>query len=48
VEKAAKMTPEELKGKLVIGLLHQTQYKEFTFAYEELIRRLYKEREANE
>jgi len=48
VEKAAKMTPEELKGKLVIGLLHQVQYKEFTVAYEELIRRLYKERETNE
>lgn len=48
VEKAAKMTPEELKGKLVIGLLHQTQYKEFTFAYEELIRSLYKDKETNE
>jgi len=48
VEKAAKMTPEELKGKLVIGLLHQNQYKEFTFAYEEMIRTLYKEREGNE
>lgn len=47
-EKAEKMTPEELDGKLVIGLLNQTQYKEFTYAHEELIRRLYKEREANE
>lgn len=48
VEQAAKMKPEELKGKLVIGLLRQTEYKEFTFAYEELIRRLYKEKQANE
>ena len=47
-EKAAKMTPEELRGKLVIGLLHQVQYPEFTYAYEALINRLAKEREANE
>lgn len=47
-EKAAKMTPEELRGKLVIGLLHQVQYPEFTYEYEKLIHRLAKEREANE
>lgn len=47
-EKAVKMTPEELRGKLVIGLLHQVQYPEFTYAYEALINRLAKEREANE
>lgn len=47
-EKAAKMTPEELRGKLVIGLLHQVQYPEFTYAYEALINRLAKEHEANE
>ena len=39
---------EELKGKLVLGILHQTQYKEFTYAYDELIKKLYKEREDNE
>ncbi|MCX5775196.1 MAG: thiamine pyrophosphate-dependent enzyme [Firmicutes bacterium] len=48
VEQAARMKPEELKDKLVIGLLRQAEYKEFTFAQEELIRRLYLEREANE
>jgi len=48
VEKAATMTPEQLKGKLVIGLLRQTEYKEFTFAYDELIHRLYEEKEHRE
>ncbi|MBQ6671611.1 MAG: hypothetical protein IJM73_00120, partial [Spirochaetales bacterium] len=48
VEKAEKMTPAELKGKLVVGILHQTQYKEFTFAYEEMIRKVFAEREKNE
>ena len=48
VEKAAHMTPEELHGKLVIGLLHHVQYPEFTYQYQELIRRLAEEREANE
>ncbi len=47
-DKAAKMSPKELKGKLVLGILHQVQYKEFTYAYEELIKRLYEEREDNE
>ncbi|MBQ1306396.1 MAG: 2-oxoacid:ferredoxin oxidoreductase subunit beta [Erysipelotrichales bacterium] len=48
VEQAAKMTPEELHGKLVIGLLHHAQYPEFTYQYNELIKRLAEEREANE
>ncbi len=48
VEKAAGMSPEELKGKLVIGILHQVQYPEFTYAYNELIKRLHEERERNE
>ena len=43
-EQANKMTPDELRGKLIIGLLHQVQYPE----YEKLIHRLAKEREANE
>ena len=47
-EKAANMEPADLRGKLVVGILHQTQYKEFTYAYEQLIKRLYEEREANE
>ena len=47
-EKAAKMEPQELKGKLVVGILHQVQYKEFTYAYDLLIKKLYEEREANE
>ncbi len=48
VEQAAKLEPEELRGKLVIGLLHHTQYPEFTYQYSELIRKLAEEREANE
>jgi len=48
VEQAAKMSPEELHDKLVIGLLHHTQYPEFTYRYTELIRHLAEEREANE
>ena len=48
MEQAAKMTPEELHGKLVIGLLHHAQYPEFTYKYNELIRQLAEEREANE
>ena len=47
-EQANKMTPDELRGKLIIGLLHQVQYPEFTYEYEKLIHRLAKEREANE
>lgn len=48
VEQAAKLEPEELRGKLVVGLLHHTQYPEFTYQYSELIRKLAEEREANE
>ena len=48
VEQAAKMDPEQLKDKLVIGLLHHVQYPEFTYKYDMLIQRLAEEREANE
>ena len=48
VEQAAKMDPEQLKDKLVIGLLHHAQYPEFTYKYDMLIQRLAEEREANE
>ena len=47
-EQASKMSWEERRGKLVIGLLHQVQYPEFTYEYEALIQRLAREREANE
>ena len=47
-EQANRMTPEELRGKLIIGLLHQVQYPEYTYEYEKLINRLAKEREDNE
>ena len=48
VEQAAKMEPEQLKDKLVIGLLHHAQYPEFTYKYDMLIQKLAEEREANE
>ena len=48
IEQAAKLSPEELKGKLVIGLLNHVQYPEFSYKYIELIRHLAEEREANE
>ena len=47
-EQANKMTAEELRGKIVIGLLRQVQYPEYTYEYEKLIERLAKEREENE
>ena len=47
-EQASKMSWEERRGKLVIGLLHQVHYPEFTYEYEALIQRLAREREANE
>ena len=47
-EQANKMSPEQLRGKIIIGLLHQVQYAEFTYAYRQIIRRLAEEREANE
>jgi len=40
IAKAAKMSPEELKGKLVLGLLHQSEHPEYTEAYQELIRHI--------
>ena len=46
-EQAARMTPDQLRGKLVIGIINQTQAPEYTFEYEKLIERLAKEREAN-
>ena len=48
IEQASKMKPEELKGKLILGLLHHAQYPEFSYKYTELIRKLAEEREANE
>ena len=46
-EKAFRMTEEELRDKLIIGVLHQVQYPEFTYEYQMLINRLAKEREQN-
>ena len=43
VDIASKMTSEQLKGKLIIGILHQADYKEYTAAYREMIERLNKE-----
>ena len=48
VEQAAKLSDEELRDKLVIGLLHHVQYPEFTYKYDELIRHLAQESEDNE
>ena len=45
IEQAARMTDEQKKGKLIIGVLRQTQYPEFTYQYARLIARLAKERE---
>ena len=47
-EKAATMTAEELKGKLVIGVLAHTNYPEFTAEYQKLIDRLGREAEDRE
>ena len=47
-EQAQRMSREELRGKLIIGVLEQVQYPEFTFAYNQIIKRLEKEREDNE
>ena len=46
-EQALRMTPDQLRGKLVIGILNQTQAPEYTFEYDKLIERLAKEQEAN-
>ena len=45
MEQAARMTDEQKKGKLIIGVLRQAQYPEFTYQYARLIARLAKERE---
>ncbi|HOJ44927.1 MAG TPA: thiamine pyrophosphate-dependent enzyme [Bacilli bacterium] len=47
VELAAKMTSEQLKNKLVIGVLHQADYKEYTAAYREMVENLTKTRTAH-
>jgi len=39
VEKAKNMSAEELKGKLVIGLLHEEEYPEYTTEYQKIIDR---------
>lgn len=48
VEKAASLSPEEREKKLVIGVLRQRQYPEFTYQYHELIQRLASEQEENQ
>jgi len=40
VAKAAKMSPEELEGKIVTGVLHHERRPEYAARYQELIRRL--------
>ena len=47
-EKAVNMTPEELKGKMVVGVLAHTNYPEFTAEYQKIIDRLAKEAEEHE
>lgn len=47
-EKAITMSPEELKGKLVIGVLAHTNYPEFTAEYQKIIDRLGREAEERE
>lgn len=47
-DKAVNMTPEELKGKMVVGVLAHTNYPEFTAEYQKIIDRLAKEAEENE
>jgi 2-oxoglutarate ferredoxin oxidoreductase subunit beta len=47
-EKAVNMSYEELKGKLVIGVLAHTNYPEFTAEYQKLIDRLGREAEERE
>ncbi len=39
ISRAKTMTPAELKGKFVIGLLHEELLDEFTVSYQEVIRR---------
>ena len=47
-EQAVKMTPEELKGKMIIGVLAHENYPEFTVEYQKIIDRLAKEAEERE
>ena len=47
-EQAVKMSPEELKGKMVIGVLAHDNYPEFTVEYQKIIDRLAKEAEERE
>lgn len=47
-EQAAKMSPEELRGKLIIGVLAHTNYPEFTVEYQKVIDRLAREAEERE
>ncbi len=47
-EQAVKMTPEELKGKMIIGVLAHNNYPEFTVEYQKIIDRLAKEAEERE
>ena len=46
-EKAKQLSAEELRGKLILGLLAENDYPEFTAEYQDLIDRLAKEAEAN-
>ena len=41
-EKAKTMTPEELKGKLVVGVLSQSEFPELTDQYQNIIDRVMK------
>lgn len=43
--KAKAMSPEELKGKLVIGMVSELNYPEYTEEYQKIIDKLAKERE---
>lgn len=45
VEQAAKMTSEELEGKIVIGLIHECEFPEYTAEYDALIEKLARENE---
>lgn len=47
-DKAVTMTAEELKGKVVIGVLAQVNYPEFTKEYQKIIDRLGREAEERE
>ncbi|MEG1889080.1 MAG: thiamine pyrophosphate-dependent enzyme [Lachnospiraceae bacterium] len=47
-EKAATMSPEEMKGKITIGVLAHTNYPEFTVEYQKLIDKLAADQEEKE